>query len=398
MYRYYQVDGGEEAWKPVPMEAVAKLVSEKHPMFLTVLATDRLASKEMPREEKLALKYLGPLYVDFDSPDIARSIKDMQSFVAALTKRFHLDPDSYRVYATGSKGFHIEIPMAVFVTKTAKSGYLHLPLIYKRMILDLAEDTIDWRVYSVGMGRMWRQPNVKRPNGKYKTWIAPEVVPDLTPDLVDSITSSPCEVPKENITDMNLELAMLFDKHSQDVNDKLRNAKKRKAIDPGILKNTMPSLELMMMGEGLKPGAGFNQIAMQLAIYARTVGLPEDALVEKCQGLCEKHQSDGRRYNTKQLREDELRRMYAVIGDDPCYEYASQPLRNLLNHPAPDLDGISIDREEIEKDIKQANEAPEDAAEGEITPMVVDEYGDVASGPSTASMGRQSLARAGSAA
>ncbi|HOU22807.1 MAG TPA: hypothetical protein PLN42_00985 [Anaerolineae bacterium] len=380
MYRYYQVDGGEEAWKPVPMDAVAKLVSEKHPMFITVLATDRLASKEMPREEKLALKYLGPLYVDFDSPDIARSIKDMQAFVAALTKRFHLDPNSYRVYATGSKGFHIEIPMAVFVTKIAKSGYLHLPLIYKRMILDLAEDTIDWRVYSVGMGRMWRQPNVKRPNGKFKVWIAPEVVPDLTPELVDSLTSSPCEVPKESVTDMNLELAMLFDKHSQDVNDKLRNAKKRKTIDPNLLKNTMPSLELMMMGEGLKPGAGFNQIAMQLAIYARTVGLPEDALVEKCQGLCEKHQSDGRRYNTKQLREDELRRMYAVIGDDPCYEYASQPVRSLLSHPAPDLDGISIDREEIEKDIKQANEAPEEAAEGEASPMVVDEYGDVASG------------------
>ena len=117
MYRYYQVEGGEEAWKPVQAEYIDRLVADKHPMFVTVLSTDKLASKEMPREEKLALKYLGPLYVDFDSPDIARSIKDMQSFVAALTKRFHLDPNSYRVYATGSKGFHIEIPMENFMPK-----------------------------------------------------------------------------------------------------------------------------------------------------------------------------------------------------------------------------------------------------------------------------------------
>ncbi len=383
MYRYYQIEGGEEAWKPVQADYIDRLVADKHPMFVTVLATDRLASKDMPRDEKLGLKYLGPLYVDFDSQDIARSIADMQSFIKALRTRFHLSMDCYRVYATGSKGFHIEIPMENFLPKVPKAGLLHLPLIYKRVILDLAEDTIDWKVYSIGMGRMWRQPNVKRPNGKHKVVLTEEQVDNLTPDLVDEITSSPVELEKQATPEMNLELAVLFDKHSQDVGDKLRNAKKRKPLDPGAFKTPMPSIELLMMGEGVKPGAGFNQLAMQLAIYARTVGMPEDTLIEKCKGLCEKHQSDGRRYNTPQKREDELRRMYAVIGDDPCYEYAAPPLRSLLSHPAPDLDGIAIDRAEIEKDIAEAKDKPvwnEGDTPASTGDLALDEFADVASG------------------
>lgn len=383
MYRYYQVEGGEEAWKPVQAEYIDRLVADKHPMFVTVLSTDKLASKEMTREDKLALKYLGPLYVDFDSQDISRSIADMQSFVKALRTRFHLDLECYRVFATGSKGFHIEIPMENFMPKVPKVGITHLPLIYKRVILDLAEDTIDWRVYSIGMGRMWRQPNVTRPNGKHKVVLSEAQIDNLTPELVDEITASPVHLEPLGALEMNLELAVLFDKHHQEVHDKLRNAKKRKPIDPNAFKTPMPSIELMMMGEGVRPTAGFNQIAMQLAIYARTVGMSEDMLVEKCQGLCEKHQSDGRRYNTPQRRADELRRMHAVIGDDPCYEYAAPPLRSLLNHPAPDLDGIAIDRAEIEKDIAEAAAKPVwnegDTPLPVTTDLALDEFADVAS-------------------
>ena len=376
MYRYYQESGGKEAWKTVQADQVDRLIREKSPMFVTVLSTDRIASREMPREEKLALKYLGPFYVDFDSLDISRCIADLQTFVAAMRKRFHLAPSSYHVFATGSKGFHVEVPMETFLAKVPKGGLTYLPLIYKRIALALAEDTMDWKVYSIGMGRMWRQPNVLRPNGKYKVEIHADTIEHLTPELVGELTSRPQPPQVPDAPEMSLELAILFDKHSQDVGDRLRSAKKRKPLDPAMFKNPMPSIELLMMGEGIKVGAGFNQIAMQLAIYARASGLSEDDLVNRCEGLCEKHQSDGRRYHTKALRQDEIRRMHQVIGDDPCYEYAAAPFRALLNHPAPDLDGMSVDREDIEKDIADANQPRAEGAEADAEP---DAYADVAS-------------------
>lgn len=368
MYRYYQVVGGQEPWQPIQSEFLDRLVKEKQPMFVTVLSTDKIASKEMSREEKLALKYLGPFYVDFDSKELERCIADVKSFCATLSKRFRLAPENYRVFATGSKGFHVEIPMENFVAKLPKGGVQHLPLVYKRMALDMAEDTMDWVVYSMGMGRMWRQPNVVRPNGKYKVLLSPEQVENLTPEFLEELVSTPQPLPPLPEIQPNLELAVLFDKLSQDVSDKLKNSKKRKPVDAALFKQPMPSIELLMLGEGLKSTAGFNQIAMQLAIYARNAGLTADDLVVKCEGLCAKHQSDGRRYNTPEKRQEELRRMYDVIGDDPCYEFAAPPFRALLSHSALDLDGITLDHEDVVKDIAEAKE-------GVAQPT--DEYGDL---------------------
>jgi hypothetical protein len=74
-----------------------------------------------------------------------------------------------RFYCSGSKGFHAEIPARFF---GLQDGHPELPLIYKRLVQgwanELSLSTIDLSMYCMGKGKMWRIPNVKRSNGRYK--------------------------------------------------------------------------------------------------------------------------------------------------------------------------------------------------------------------------------------
>jgi hypothetical protein len=45
-----------------------------------------------------------------------------------------VDLDSMSWYASGSRGFHAEIPMAVFMPKPPKAGVQELPRIYREML------------------------------------------------------------------------------------------------------------------------------------------------------------------------------------------------------------------------------------------------------------------------
>ena len=246
MYRYYQVEGGEEAWKPVPDTHVSRVVAEKSPMFVTVLATDKLVSRETTREDKLQIKYLGPMYFDFDSQDLELAIKDVQSLCGRLLA-MGLPLEQFRVYATGSKGFHVEVPMECFTPKVDRRGYLYLPLIYKAVALKLAEDTLDFRVYSIGMGRMWRQPGVQRPNGRYKVRIDPSLLDHLTEEMVLELTSKPNQFEGGAEPDMCVDLAVMFDRAMQDVTERLKGSnRKKRQISSEVFARPMPSMELLM--------------------------------------------------------------------------------------------------------------------------------------------------------
>lgn len=86
-----------------------------------------------------------------------------------LPEKYGISPWDTRFYCSGSKGFHAEIPAIYF---GLENGHPELPLIYKRLVagwvdeLDLS--TIDLSMYCMKRGKMWRLPNVKRSNGRYK--------------------------------------------------------------------------------------------------------------------------------------------------------------------------------------------------------------------------------------
>ena len=377
---YFQIEGGEERWKPGPASQVHRIVEESKPMFVTALAVAKMP-EELAHDEKLKLAYMGPLYFDWDSEDGDLVIEKVNEMLDKL-EEMGLDLGACRLYATGGRGYHLEIPPELFMDKVPRNGVVQLPSIYREMAFKLAVDTLDVTVYSTGRGRMWRQPNVQRPNGRYKVPITVDEMRSMTNKYCEEITANPRPMEPLPKAEMSLDLAVMFAECQQRVEDLLKKRAKFKPDPKAKEKATSMSVEMLLSGIGIKEGTGFQTLATQLAIVAQTAGWSEQELVEKAEGLIHNHQSDGRRYGSPELRAEELRRMWRYMYGNVCYEFSIGALKSIMSHSAPDLDGIPTSREELAQSIKEEEAAEKDSAEQDL-----DEYADVAAGISLTRFG-----------
>jgi hypothetical protein len=368
-FYYYQKQGGENVWLPSPVADRVRLEDEDRPEFISVLAVSRIIDDEITYEDKLKLTYAGPLYFDWDSSDEQLVIEKVNQFLDHLvTLRVNLE--MCKLFATGGRGYHLEIPQSMLMDKIPPKGVLGLPYIYREMAYEMAVDTLDLRIYSGLKGRMWRVANVRRDNGRYKVPIRVSEMRAMTPEMCRELTSSPRRVVEVVNAAYSPELAMIYETGKQKVED-ITLKRKRFKPDPEAAKRAhSESIQAAMAGFGLKDGAGFHPIGMQLAQAACTAGLSMEQFITECAGLIANHRGDGERYSTPKKREDELRRMHRYMDGNACYEFSIGAIKSLLAHPAPDLDGVPISAEELKEVIAAA-----DTSAGEE-----DEYGDVARG------------------
>lgn len=375
-YYYVQKIGGEESWSPIPASRRAVEIEKHHPMFVTVLSLSKLV-EDLNHEEKMDLTYAGPMYFDWDSKEDTEIIVKVNAFLDKLVG-MGVDLSMCSLFATGGKGYHLEIPQQVFMDKVPPKGTKGLPNIYKEVALKLIVDTLDLRIYSAKSGRMWRQPNVQRPNGRYKVPITVTEMREMTPEFCLQVTSSQRPGPVITKPEFCVDLAIEFERAAQKVESLLKKRKNFKPDPKAKEKALGPSVQWMMAGLGIKPGTGFHELAVQMGIVANTGGLSEEELLTECAGVIASHESDGDRYNTPKKREEELRRMHRYMEGNPCYEFSIGALKNLMSHSAPDLDGLVVTKAEVREEIK--------AAEEEIE-VDVDEYDDVARGISLSKYG-----------
>ena len=178
-----------ETWRLVLSSERPKLAPDKAE-FITALDVDYDFSDENYPQEKI--KYQGDFYLDFVSEDINETIGKVKEFLTHLRDEKEVDLDQLRYYASGKKGFHIEIPVACFNAKPSPSGYAFLPAIYKEMALSMYHDTMDMVVYSAKKGRLWRVPNHLRFGGKtYKVQLTAQEVLDMTADFYAKVVMVP---------------------------------------------------------------------------------------------------------------------------------------------------------------------------------------------------------------
>lgn len=375
MFFYYQQNGGEEVWQPVPASQ-RDSIEAGGPVFITALSVSKLV-EDLSHEDKLKLAYAGPFYCDWDSEDETVVIGKVQEFLDKL-EDLGVNLEMCKLYATGNRGYHLEVPPEMFMEKVPKSGTVGLPMIYREMALNLIVDTLDMRVYSAGRGRMWRVPNVERSNGRYKVRLTPEEMREMTPELCQALTSEPREPWTPKLPEFCVKLSIEFTRAQQKVEELL---KKRARYKPDPLlreKASCYSVQMAMSGLGIKEGVGFQNISLQLACAANAAGMSEDLFVIECADLITSHKSDGSRYNSDARRAEELRRMWRYTHGNPCYEFSIGAMKSILTHSAPDLDGITASKEDVKQVIEEA--ALED-------PEIVDEYGDVARGVTIAKFG-----------
>jgi hypothetical protein len=113
--------------------------------------------------------YAGPLYAELDAPDPAQALGELRRLLQMLEAGYGLDLAAVRVWHSGGRGYHLTIPARVL---GAAAGHPRLPQAYSVLVAELwppsVAPSLDRRIYSSGQGRMWRLPNRRRPNGRYK--------------------------------------------------------------------------------------------------------------------------------------------------------------------------------------------------------------------------------------
>jgi hypothetical protein len=324
---------GETTWKPISGEGLASLLaSPTPPEFRTILGT----SCPYPAEESAqasGVGYIGPFYADFDAETSDEVISQFIKFLRHLQIEHAFDLTQARLYASGKKGFHLEIPQACFLPALPAEGIPFLPAIYKEMAMAMYVDTLDLRVYSAKRGRMWRVPNRRRANGMYKVPIEPNAETfTLGPEQYQSLCGTPRPWPPMSPPTLNSSLGILFHGCREKIAKGAKRNHESTRIDNALRRRfngkLPPSLDAIAKGAVQSP-VGFNLLALQLAIVAHTVGMSEDQLVAECAGLLQRHASDGR-YNTRQKRDAELRKQWRYVLGNPSYQVSVSGIRSVL--------------------------------------------------------------------
>lgn len=374
-YFHYQRLGKESAWDLALADDREKIVSEIRPVFTTVLDLSSIPDDA----DWTKVRYRGPFYADFDSDDVELAIEKFQSFLHKLDMELGFDCTQARLFATGGRGFHIEIPQDCFMPKVPASGTTYLAYIYREMAQSLIVDTLDLAVYTGKRGRMWRTTNVKRDNGNHKVPISYDEALAMTPELYAELVSEPRLSPRLTPPSCNTQFSLLFQRGKDKVVASMRGKKKRQDKANAFLEpwkkagKTPPSIEKIMSGEDIAEGVGFQQIAMQLAIYATSVAMPLAEFLDRCRGLIENHVSDGKRYNTGDKRREELQRMWEYMGENTLYDFDTGPLVRMLKK-GTDVSDLGVveteDREDMpaEPEVQQEDTGDEPATTSVATP------------------------------
>lgn len=347
-YFHYQVEGKESKWDLALSSDRQAIIQEKRPAFTTVLDLSSIPDDN----DWTKVRYSGPFYADFDADgDLDLVCDQFGVFLGKLDSELDFDVSQARFFASGSKGFHIEIPAECFQVKVPEQGTTWLPYMYRAMAESLMVDTLDLNVYTGKRGRQWRTTNVQRENGCYKVPLTLEEALSITPDLYRELIKTPREIPTTTPPSCNTKFSLRFQNCKDKTIAHMKGKKKRQEKANAVLdpwrqgKLTPPTIEALMKGENIAEGVGFQRIAMQLAIYATSVGMDEEEFISRCSGLVESHNGDGYRYQGADRKRNELRRMYEYMAQDSLYDFEVGPIIKLLvkGTSAPDLGILDVE-------------------------------------------------------
>lgn len=335
MFLFYQRRGGNVTWDCALASERDKLVSSGDVEFVSVLDVDNSFSQALTAEELAAVKYSAPygFYADFDSDDLDEVLVQSRVFLVKLQQEFDFDVSQARLWFTGGRGCHIEIPLQCFLHKIPAAGIAYLPAIFKEIAMQTYVNTLDLRVYTSKRGRMWRTPNFKRKNDKYKVQVTVEEFLTASAEDYGRICSTPRAPLPISPPATNAKLSLLYALAKEKVEGSAKKRKSKKATHEQLTRfeGQFPdSVRLLMSGEGVRPGVGWNQIALQLAAFALALGKTEDQMVEEAHGLIDSHAGDSDRYGTPRKREAELRNQYRYQDGNPGYEFSLGGVKSLF--------------------------------------------------------------------
>lgn len=263
-----------------------------------------------------------------DDPERARD--DLRKLcLVHLTKLYGIDPYAIRFFASGSKGFHAEIPAELF---GAEAGDPLLPLIFKRIACDWAArfdlNTFDTSLYCMGKGKMWRIPNVKRSNGRYKVPLDLEELRDLDIDKIMRLTKNPRTIEAVDVDlQANEDLYELFRNARAAVYEELQDHKDRKPLsdeERERIASMVPDCIRYILSEFPPKTArvNFNKLVMTLGQYFHLAGYSKEAAWAKVERFVERY-PHSETYHTVEKRRRHWHTIWAFLDKaDDRYSFS----------------------------------------------------------------------------
>ena len=337
MYHFLQFRADKkEAWRLHDERQLSQL--EKKPAFITVLAVDQdpevfAENGEDPVDH---VKYFGPMYWDFDGPEINAVLEDVKKVLNWLHKRLDINKQFIHCWLSGQKGVHVTVPPQVFGIKSAVKA---LPMIYKEVAAHCSVETLDTGVYSCGRGRMWRCEGVPRPGtGKFKVGVTYEELMELDADQYEVLVAAArpplaLETPADSVIFPKAEALTKTAKAL--AAKKLRALKNAKTFPTEELRQLdgVPGCIQALITEGDCVESNWNQAAMQVAAYvaARYERDEEDAyLAEVVQPFVTNVHSSSRPTEKERMKHVKEQMNRAFSGR---IKFSMGPLISVLGKP-----------------------------------------------------------------
>ncbi len=329
MWRYYQT-GEKSAWLTIQdSPTVLTEAVERGAKRITILATsNNLNGAGVESDAELqALKdttsYKGPLYFDIDNKDdLSLALQSTRALVGKLTD-MECDPRYIKVYASGSKGFHVVVDSRTFYSGRAVKD---LPLIYKEMARDLHVLGIDFQVYSRGRGVCWRIPNVQRDDGRYRVELTHAELNSLNIDRYAALCSAPKD-PIEHPKDppkLAVRLSTLFERARAAVANSPRAPAPLTDEQIAPIRDNPPACIEGLVEGRTESDVSLNEAALQLGIYCARAGVSEAVTNNLRSRMADKWSSS--KYSTNRLRMEHITGVGDYVAATSSYTFSCKPL------------------------------------------------------------------------
>lgn len=271
MYHFLQFNPSKkEAWRLYDESQLGDL--PKPPAFITVLSVDKDPESvaEQGEDPLEHVKYFGPMYFDFDGPDLDVVLDEVREVLLWLNRKLDIPKEFIHCWLSGQKGVHITIPSQVFGVKTPTKA---LPWAYKEIAAIPSVSTLDMGVYSCGRGRMWRCEGVARPTtGTFKVGVSYEELEMLDSAQYGTLVASPRprldrQVPAKSLIFPKAESTYKAAKAS--AAKRVRAVNGSTTIPAAVLREFegVPGCIEILITDGDSAESNWNQAAMQLASY-----------------------------------------------------------------------------------------------------------------------------------
>ena len=293
------------AW--IPVESIGGEMFSSYPVFSFIPGT---------QGDKEPVRY-GDFVIDIDTKELAcdAAIKILAWFDSV----YGVEAEQWRVYLSGKKGVHLELPAEIIGTE---NGHTWLPLAYKILAMDIEaalKVDLDTSMYNKGTGKPYRRPNAMRETGTCKRQIDHNDLHEIL-DLEDykGACSEPGDTwqPEDAYLKRNDILAAKISEHLKEAGKQqaaIKLAPKLTDDERDRLINEIPAcMKVLSTLKEWTSGNTFNDIAIQVTAYAVTRGLTENQFLAGCGPFIENYPSSS--LDTFEKRLENCRARYRTMA------------------------------------------------------------------------------------